>query len=113
MEILVAQPGIAEMLMQSHDGAVHLLPALPDTWKMERLGASVHVVVLKLFPLRWKDGKIESAVIKSTIGGNLRLRVHNALMVDGMTPVKAEGIILILCLESRKSVVRLLVRKLH
>ena len=34
---------------------------------------------------------VESAIIKSTIGGNLRLRVHNTLAMDGMTLVKAEG----------------------
>ncbi len=36
-----------------------------------------------------RQGRV--AIIKSTIGGNLRLRVHNTLAMDGMTLVKAEG----------------------
>lgn len=83
--------GIAEMLLQSHDGAVHLLPALPDTWKNGEITGLRARGGFEVISLKWKNGKIESAVIKSTIGGNLRLRVHNALRTNGSTLVEADG----------------------
>lgn len=85
--------GITEMLMQSEDGDLNLLPALPDVWKAKgsisglraRGGFDVVNVV-------WKDGQIVKAVIKSNLGGNLRLRVPNEMkMNDGAGLKKAGG----------------------
>lgn len=83
--------GIAEMLIQSHDGAVHLLPALPDIWKDGKVTGLRTRGGFEILSLEWKEGKIKSVVIKSTIGGNLRLRVHNKLKMDGKEIIKANG----------------------
>ena len=70
--------GIAEMLMQSHDGAVHLLPALPDAWEDGKIEGIVSRGGFVL-DLTWKDKEIEKIVVYSRIGGNLRLRAENQL----------------------------------
>lgn len=74
--------GITEMLVQSANGEIHLLPALPDVWQDGSITGIRAKGGFEVVELKWKDGKIEKAVIKSTIGGNLRLRVPNTLDLE-------------------------------
>lgn len=88
-----ATAAIAEMLVQSHAGFLHLLPALPSAW---RAGGCVKGLrsrggfVVEL--LSWKEGKVTSLRIRSTLGGNLRLRTASPLIfADGSLPKEAVG----------------------
>ena len=80
--------GVCEMLLQSHDNAVHLLPALPDAWsqgEVKGLKARGAFTV----DISWTDGQLQQATITSKIGGTLRLRSYVPLKGNGLR--KATG----------------------
>ncbi len=69
---LGATAGVAEMLLQSHEGYLHILPALPDAWRSgsftglsARGGFCVSAV--------WKDGKPTSVSVTARVDGTLKL----------------------------------------
>ena len=75
--------GVCEMLLQSHDGAVHLLPALPDAWQegeVNGLRARGGFVV----SMKWAKGTLQSCTVHSTLGGVLRLRSYVPLQGKGL-----------------------------
>ena len=83
--------GIAEMLMQSHDGFIYLLPALPTVWK----DGSVKGLVARggyEIDIDWKGGKLVKAVIRSKQGGICKLRSNTPLKGKGLKKTKNANI---------------------
>ena len=70
-----AAAGILEMLVQSHDGCIHLLPALPSVWK------SGHVRGIKArgnieIELSWKNGRITDFHLSSPVHQHVSVKIN-------------------------------------
>lgn len=82
--------GVAEMLLQSHDGAVHLLPALPDAWGRGSISGLLARGGFEV-GMEWEAAQLSKAVVKSQLGGNLRLRSYVPLQGEGLKEVSGEN----------------------
>ena len=83
--------GIAEMLMQSYDDFIYLLPALPAVWKE----GSVKGLVARggfVVDIDWKDGKLIKAAIHSPNGGLCKVRSNTPLKGKDLKKRKADGL---------------------
>jgi alpha-L-fucosidase 2 len=73
---------------------VFLLPALPDVWPSGSVRGLRAIGGFEIVEMHWKDARVEKVVIKSTLGGNLRLRVPNEIKLDNdrsLTQAKGEN----------------------
>jgi alpha-L-fucosidase 2 len=71
---------VAEMLLQSHDGAIHLLPAAPRAWadgEFTGLRARGGVTV----DAAWAGGKLKTVTLRASRDGMQRIRVPDRTTV--------------------------------
>ena len=85
-----ATAGLAEMLLQSHNGEINVLPALPGAWKngsarglRARGGYTVDLL--------WRRGALVEAVVSASRSGRLRVRLPLAGHGVGSVDVVSDG----------------------
>ncbi len=82
--------GIAEMLVQSYDGYIYILPALPDALPdgtVRGLKARGGFEI----GMDWKSGKLTRLIVRSELGGNCRIRVGSELKLSGNVKLRPAG----------------------
>jgi alpha-L-fucosidase 2 len=80
--------GVIEMLMQSQNNEIHLLPALPDDWKegeIKGITAKGNFTV----NIKWNDGKMSQTKIVSNNGGTCKIRSSEPFMIEKLN-IKSE-----------------------
>jgi alpha-L-fucosidase 2 len=81
---LGAAAAIAEMLLQSHEGVIDLLPALPSRWSQGRVnglrargGVEVNLV--------WENGKLAECAVRPSFGDSYRFRIPQGQVMKLVT----------------------------
>ncbi|MBD3267049.1 hypothetical protein GF373_10310 [bacterium] len=80
------------MLLQSHEGNIHLLPALPEAWRNGRI-KGLKARGGYTVDMAWSEGELTSHKIQAKIGGSFKLRIQDTitehhLFVDEALEVK-------------------------
>lgn len=91
--------GVGEMLLQSHEGFIHLLPALPKSWhagNFQGMKARGGISVA----LEWKAGKAVKASLTATLPGTFYVKMpagtsRAKVVVNGQNNVYTDKMILL------------------
>jgi len=74
-----AEAGIAEMLIQSHEGYINLLPAIPDSWKEEGSAKGLKARGNFTVDMQWKDGEITAYKITSPQAKKVKVKINGKI----------------------------------
>ncbi|HUH46480.1 MAG TPA: glycoside hydrolase family 95 protein [Arenibacter sp.] len=76
--------GTIEMLMQSHNGYVNILPAIPNAWKTGKIKGIVAQNGFEI-SMTWKEGRLDTLQVKSLNGAHLKIKYKGLTIIETET----------------------------